>query len=45
MHTYDRNGTKHRSATDGEILFGVGWIALLVILLCVGSLIADHFGI
>jgi len=30
MHTYDRDGSKHRSAEDGKLLFGVGYLCAVV---------------
>ena len=44
MHLYDRNGTKHRSATDGEILIGIGFLVAAILILCAVSILANHFG-
>ena len=31
-------------ATDGELLFGVGFLVAVILILCAGSIIASHFG-
>ena len=44
MHTPDFDGSKHRSATDGEIRFGVGFLCCTVFILAGLSILASHFG-
>ena len=44
MHVYDHNGTKHRAATDGQVLFGVGFLCSVIFILTAASIIANHYG-
>ena len=44
MHTYDRDGSKHRSAEDGKLLFGVGYLCCVVFILAGLSALADMLG-
>ena len=44
MHVFDRNGYKHRSAEDGKLLFGVGFLCSVIFILAGLSILAQHFG-
>jgi len=43
-HIYDRDGSKHRSAEDGKLLFGVGFLCCVIFILAGLSALASKFG-
>ena len=44
MHVFDRNGYKHRSAEDGKLLFGVGFLCSVIFILAGLSALASKLG-
>ena len=44
MHIYDRDGSKHRSAEDGKVLFGVGFLCATIFILAGLSALANMLG-
>lgn len=43
MHVFDKDGSKHRAAEDGAVLFGVGFLCAVVFTLAGLSILADHY--
>ncbi len=44
MHILDRDGSKHRSAEDGKLLFGVGSICATAFIVCAVFVTLDLIG-